>query len=232
MKKRIINETLRKVKSTECGIKDFQINMKEFLDNFNLEENLDFTFRKFMGLSGLIDTEAPNTYYLFSILEGKITEDILDEEEDKLFLRYIEKEKELRNYLKEHPDRVVEVSRMDYLVSEILRELEENNVVIKFRGKYLDNFKLLSALSDKRDVEEVIIGIIKEFKLPIGGDKFDAWNMNCPSNRFLSEWIVRITNMLNIEGLLTEEETLQIADILMDVYGTICKVIILNLEEI
>lgn len=225
MKKRTINEIIRRLEGNEYT-KDILSNMQDFIENFNLEEGLELTFRKYMKLSTLIEVEAPNRYYFFKVLSERITEDNLDYSENKLFLRYIQLENELREFLKEHQDRSIQVAHTDFLVNEILTSLEQSDINLEWEGKYYDTLELLSVLSDKNDVEESIIQLIRDFNIPAGMNAMEVFQINAPSSRFLAEWINSIVeNILNIEGVISEDKVWEISDVLMDVLVAVYKVI-------
>lgn len=225
MKKRTINEIIRGLERNEY-IKDILSNMQDFIENFNLEEGLELTFRKYMKLSTLIETEAPNRYYFFKVLNERITEDDLDYKENKLFLRYIQLENELKEFLKEHQDLSVKVAQTDFLVNEILTSLEQSDINLEWEGKYYDTIKLLTVLSDKNDVEESIIQLIRDFKIPAGMNAMQVFQINVPSSRFLAEWINKIVeNILNIEGVISESKVWEFSDVLMDVLIAVYEVI-------
>lgn len=225
MKKRTINEIIRRLERNEYT-KDILSNMQDFIENFNLEEGLELTFRKYMKLSTLIEIEAPNRYYFFKVLNKRITEDDLDYSENKLFLRYIKLENELKEFLKEHQDLSVKVAQTDFLVNEILTSLEQSDINLEWEGKYYDTIKLLTVLSDKNDVEESIIQLIRDFKIPVGMNAMQVFQINVPSSRFLAEWINKIVeNILNIEGVISESKVWEFSDVLMDVLIAVYEVI-------
>ena len=230
MLKKLINEELKKIKSDDF-MKDIEMKMLDFLNEFSLQgNNLASTFRNYKKIDAMINTDdlAIHKWDIFRVLMGKISADILDEEMDKVFLRYVQAENELADYLLEHQELSEEVQKIDSLADEIFEALKESNIELQWHDKNLNTFELLKCLSTEGDADKTVLDLIKSFKVPSKSFE-EIWMTNAPSTEFLAMATLRVIDKIGEDNTVTEDDVWKINDKLMDVIALADEVIIMHI---
>ena len=236
MMKKFINQILKEGKSNEFT-KDVENSIRYFLKNFSLEEDdLAIVYREYMNIHGMISIDyiANAKYYAFSLINGKINVDDIDDEVSKNWLRFIQKENEINVYLEDNPVIAEKVMRIESLTNEITRCLRDANIKLRWRDRSLNSFEILSIISSDGSYDSEIIKLIKNFKVP-SNDFHEVWMANSPSTEYINRSIFRIVDALDNEEAITEDITGSdveiITDTLLDILVLISEEIILNLKN-
>ncbi|MGM9544332.1 MAG: hypothetical protein ACI3T9_05055 [Romboutsia timonensis] len=230
MLKKLINEELKKLESDDF-MKDIEMKMLDFLSDFSLEGNdLVFTFRKYRDIDGMINTSDSTIckWDVFRVLMGKINADILEDEMDKVFLRYVQAENELADYLLEHQELSKKVVEINDIADKIFEALRESNIELQWHNKHLGTFELLKCLSAKGDADKTILDIIKSFKVPSKSFE-EIWMSNVPNEELLAMATIRVIDRIGEDNEVTEDDISNINDKLMDVIAEVDKVIIMHI---
>ena len=233
MMKKFINQILKEGKSNEFT-KDVENSIKYFLKDFSLN-NIEVIYRKLNNIIEMINFDdcTSNRYYAFSLLDGKINVEDLDDEVSKNWLRFIEKENEINAYLKKNPIIAEKTRRIDALTSEITRGLHDANIKLLWRDRTLNSFDILSIISDDKSYDTEVIQLIKNFKVP-SNDPREIWMANSPTDEYINRSIFRIVDKLDDEEPITEPITNDdieiITDTLLDVLVLISEEIMINLD--
>lgn len=233
MMKKFINQILTKVKSNEYT-EDVENCIKYFLRDFSLN-NIEVTYRKFNNIMGMIDYDdcTSNRYYAFSLLDGKINVEDLDDEVSKNWLRFIQKENEINSYLENNPIIAEKTRKINSLTSEIIGSLQDANIKLQWKNRTLNSFEILSIIGNG-SYDSEIIKLIKNFKVP-SNDFHEVWMANSPSTEYINRSIFKIVDALDNEEPITEditgEDVEMITDTLLDILVLISEEIILNLKN-
>ena len=233
MMKKLINQILKEGKSNEFT-KDVENSIRYFLRDFSLN-NIEVTYRKFNNIMGMIDYDdcTSNRYYAFSLLDGKINVEDLDDEVSKNWLRFIQKENEINSYLEKNPIIAEKTRKIDALTNEIIGGLQDANIKLQWKNRTLNSFEILSIIGNG-SYDSEIIKLIKNFKVP-SNDFHEVWMANSPSTEYINRSIFKIVDALDNEEAITEditgEDVEMITDTLLDILVLISEEIILNLKN-
>ena len=233
MMKKLINQILKEGKSNEFT-KDVENSIRHFLNDFSLN-NIEVTYRKFNNIMGMIDYDdcTSNRYYAFSLLDGKINVEDLDDEVSKNWLRFIQKENEINSYLEKNPIIAEKTRKIDALTNEIIGGLQDANIKLQWKNRTLNSFEILSIIGNG-SYDSEIIKLIKNFKVP-SNDFYEVWMTNAPSTEYINRSIFKIVDALDNEEAITEditgEDVEMITDTLLDILVLISEEIILNLKN-
>lgn len=233
MMKKLINQILKEGKSNEFT-KDVENSIRHFLNDFSLN-NIEVIYRKLNNIIEMINFDdcTANRYHAFSLLDGKINVEDLDDEVSKNWLRFIQKENEINSYLEEHPIIAEKTRKINALTNEIIGGLQDANIKLQWKNRTLNSFEILSIIGNG-SYESEIIKLIKNFKVP-SSDFQEIWMANSPSTDYINRSIFRIVDALDNEEAITEPITDTdveiITDTLLDVLVLISEEIILNLKN-
>ncbi len=229
MLKKLINNDLKRVESNDF-MKDIEMKMINFLSEFNLEgNNLALIYRKYREIDGMINTDdtAIHKWDIFRVLMGKISAEILDDEMNKIWLRYVQAENELAEYLLEHQELSEEVQKINSLADEIFEALKESKIELQWHDKNLNTFELLKCLSSD-GADKAVLDLIKSFKVPSKSFE-EIWMTNAPSTEFLAMATLRVIDKIGEDNTITEDDVWKINDKLMDVIALADEVIIMHI---
>lgn len=233
MMKKFINQILKEGKSNEFT-KDVENSIRYFLNDFSLN-NIEVTYRKFNNIMGMIDYDdcTSNRYYAFSLLDGKINVEDLDDEVSKNWLKFIQKENEINAYLENNPSIAEKTRKINSLTNEIIGSLQDANIKLQWKNRTLNSFEILSIIGNG-SYDSEIIKLIKNFKVP-SSDFHEVWMANSPSTEYINRSIFKIVDALDNEEPITEditgEDVEMITDTLLDILVLISEEIILNLKN-
>lgn len=233
MMKKLINEILAGAKSNEFT-KDVENSIKYFLNDFSLN-NIEVIYRKLNNIIEMINFDdcTASRYHAFSLLNGKINVEDLDDEVSKNWLRFIQKENEINSYLEKNPIIAEKTRKINSLTNEIIGGLQDANIKLQWKNRTLNSFEILSIIGNG-SYESEIIKLIKNFKVP-SNDFQEVWMANSPSTEYINRSIFKIVDKLDDEEPITEpitgEDVEIITDTLLDILVLISEEIILNLKN-
>ncbi len=233
MMKKFINQILKEGKSNEFT-KDVENSIKYFLKDFSLN-NIEVIYRKLNNIIEMINFDdcTSNRYYAFSLLDGKINVEDLDDEVSKNWLRFIQKENEINSYLEKNPIIAEKTRKINSLTNEIIGGLQDANIKLQWKNRTLNSFEILSIIGNG-SYDSEIIKLIKNFKVP-SNDFHEVWMANAPSTEYINRSIFKIVDALDNEEAITEditgEDVEMITDTLLDILVLISEEIILNLKN-
>ena len=234
MMKKFINQILKEKGKSNEFTKDVENSIRYFLNDFSLN-NIEVTYRKFNNIMGMIDYDnyTSNRYYAFSLLDGKINVEDLDDEVSKNWLRFIQKENEINSYLEKNPIIAEKTRKINSLTNEIIGSLQDANIKLQWKNRTLNSFEILSIIGNG-SYDSEIIKLIKNFKVP-SSDFQEIWMANAPSTDYINKSLFRIVDALDNEEAITEdingEDVEIITDTLLDILVLISEEIILNLKN-
>ena len=233
MMKKFINQILTKVKSNEYT-EDVENSIKYFLRDFSLN-NIEVIYRKLNNIIEMINFYdcTASRYYAFSLLDGKINVEDLDDEVSKNWLKFIEKENEINAYLEKNPIIAEKTRKINSLTNEIIGGLQDANIKLRWKNRTLNSFEILSIIGNG-SYDGEIIKLIKNFKVP-SNDFHEVWMANSPTTEYIDRSIFRSIDALDNEEAITEditgEDVEMITDTLLDILVLISEEIILNLKN-
>ena len=233
MMKKFINQILKEGKSNEFT-KDVENSIKYFLKDFSLN-NIEVIYRKLNNIIEMINFDdcTSNRYNAFSLLDGKINVEDLDDEVSKNWLRFIQKENEINSYLEKNPIIAEKTRKINSLTNEIIGGLQDANIKLQWKNRTLNSFEILSIIGNG-SYDSEIIKLIKNFKVP-SNDFYEVWMANAPSTEYINRSIFKIVDALDNEEAITEditgEDVEMITDTLLDILVLISEEIILNLKN-
>lgn len=234
MMKKFINQILKEGKTNEFT-KDVENSIRYFLNDFSLN-NIEVTYRKLNNIIEMINFDdcTASRYNAFSLLDGKINVEDLDDEVSKNWLRFIQKENEINAYLEKNPIVAEKTRKINSLTNEIIGGLQDANIKLQWKNRTLNSFEILSIISGNGSYDSEIIKLIKNFKVP-SSDFHEVWMANSPSTEYINRSIFKIVDALDNEEAITEDITGEdveiITDVLLDVLVLISEEIILNLKN-
>ena len=229
MLKEFINEKLKEVESDEY-MKAIEMRMLDFLTDFNLEgNNLTLTYRNYKKVDIMINASdlATSKWDIFRMIAGKVAPEDLDDEMNKIWLRYVQAEAELDAYLLENKELGAKVREINDIADKLFKELQESNITLSWRNKYFRTFELLSLQYDTDNIDEYLLDIIRNFKVP-SSDFESIWYANKPSSAFIDSWTDKITSG---EDNINAEDVFYIQDTVLDIMALVVQTIIIHFFE-
>lgn len=229
MLKKFINKELKKVESDKC-MKAIEMRMLDFLTDFDLEgNNLALTYRNYKKIDIMINASdlALKKWDTFRLLVGRINVEDLDEEMDKIWYKYILKENELDAYLLDNKELGATVREINDIADKLFKELQDSNITLSWRNKYFRTFELLSLQYDTDNIDEYLLDMIRDFKVP-SLDFESIWYANKPSSDFIDSWTDKITSG---EDNVNAEDVFYIQDTVLDIMALVVQTIIIHFFE-
>ena len=201
MLKKLINETLQKVKIDENVIYELEEPISDMLNEFNLKENLCISYRRIDFIQSIIccEKEAIMKYNILVEIVNKfkgITANDIDDDFDRLFYRYVKAQIQMHNYFQSDLSILDEVVLNNEIVSEIDYYLYGFNLDFKWNNKCYDAYEILSFLNE--DTDRVLMAFTENTIIPCD-DFSKCYSANLPSDKLLTEFRKAIYEKISIE---------------------------------